>query len=91
MEKKRIAFTFVITAAVLAVIFFPGYSHLEKRREENRQLAERIKLLEENNSKLDAELKKLRGDPEYVEKKAREKLGVVKKGEVLYKSSSGKK
>ena len=85
MEKKRIIFYVVALLAVLSMIFLPGYSELQKLREENEQHQRRIRLLEEHNDKLKEELVKLEQDPEYLEKKAREKLGIVKKGEVIYR------
>ncbi len=54
-------------------------------REANEQYEKRIELLEEHNDKLKEELAKMQKDPDYVEKKARDKLGVVKKGEIIYR------
>lgn len=75
----------VAAAVVLCVIFLPGHSELQRRREENDIQNKRIRLLEEQNERLREELIRLKRDPEYVEKKAREKLGIVKKGETVYK------
>jgi len=84
MERKKIAFYFFLCAVILIAVFLPGFSELQKIRDENEQFKKRIKLLEEHNDKLKHELVKLREDPVYIEKKAREKLGVVKKGEIIY-------
>ena len=85
MEGKKIALYLLVFLAAFCIIFLPGYSELNKLKEENEQLQKRIRLLEEHNDKLKAELVMMHEDPGYVEKKARDKLGIVKKGEVIYK------
>jgi len=85
MEKKRLILSALAIAALLVAVFLPGFSELQKLREENEQLGKRIVLLEEHNEELKVDLQKMRQDPDYVEKKAREKLGIVKKGEVIYR------
>ena len=90
MEKKRIMIYALAVLAALVVVFLPGFSELQKLREENRELQKRIRLLEKSNEDLKQEIHRTKNDPEYVEKKAREKLGIVKKGEVIYKGSDGR-
>jgi cell division protein FtsB len=85
MEAKRIIFYIIALGVILAVIFLPGYSRLVELREENEIYQKRIDLLEEHNKRLDRELTQFREDPSYVERKAREKLGVVRKGEIIYR------
>jgi cell division protein FtsB len=85
MEGKKIALYLLAFLAAFCIIFLPGYSELHKLKGENEQLQKRIRLLEEHNDKLKEELVMMKEDPEYLEKKAREKLGIVKKGEVIYK------
>ncbi len=85
MEKKKVILYLALLIAVFCIVFLPGYSELQRLREENEQHQRRIRLLEEHNDKLKEELAKLKEDPDYLEKKAREKLGIVKKGEVIYK------
>ncbi len=84
MEKKRIIFYLGGGIVMLCVVFLPGYSQLEKIREDNRQYLQRIELLEMQNEKLAVELNRMKEDPLYLETKAREKLGIVKKGEIIY-------
>ncbi len=84
MESKKIIFRAIFIVIVLCVIFLPGYSRLQKLREENSEQSKRIKLLEEHNEKMRTELARMREDPDYLEKKARDKLGIIKKGEVIY-------
>ncbi len=89
MEKKRIAVYALVGLAAVCVVFLPGYSELHKLREENEQLGRRIVLLEEHNDQLKEELQKMKQDPDYVEKRAREKLGVIKEGEIVYRNDQG--
>jgi cell division protein FtsB len=84
MEAKRVIPRLLLIVFILAVIFLPGYSRLQVLREENEQYKKRIALLDEHNRKLEEELVRLEEDPAYLEKKAREKLGIVRKGEVIY-------
>jgi len=85
MERKKIIFYLLGFLAVFYMIFLPGFSDLQKLKEENEQHRKRIELLEEQNEELKEELKLMREDPDYIEKKAREKLGIVRKGEIIYK------
>ncbi|MGB2601464.1 MAG: septum formation initiator family protein [Candidatus Omnitrophota bacterium] len=89
MEKKRIIFFIVVVLTALSILFLPGFSELHKLREDNDQLKRRIVLLEEHNDNLKEEMLKMKQDPDYVEKKARKKLGIVKKGEIIYKTDQG--
>jgi len=85
MEAKKVVLYLLVLAVIFAVIFLPGYSALQKLRQENEQYTQRIKLLEEYNDQLKSELYRMREDPDYIEKKAREKLGIIRKGEVIYR------
>jgi cell division protein FtsB len=67
---------------LLLVVFLPGFSKLQELRDKNRDMTEKIKRLIVENSLLQEELKLVKDDPVYQEKIAREKLGVVRKGEV---------
>ncbi len=91
MERKKIVLYGVAILTVLAVVLLPGLSKLHKLRRENVQLQKRIRLLEEHNDVLKDEISKMQEDPEYVEKKAREKLGILKKGEIIYEPATERK
>ncbi|MEW5758608.1 MAG: septum formation initiator family protein [Candidatus Omnitrophota bacterium] len=76
----------VLFIAIIAIIvFFPGYSKLEQLNQKNKELNHRIVELKRENVSLKTNIEKLKNDPFYLEKVAREKMGVVKKGEVVYK------
>jgi len=72
-------------AIFLAVIFLPGYTKLQELKDKNYDLETRIKGLKIENALLDQELKRIESDPIYQEKVAREKMGVVRKGEIPIK------
>ena len=84
MAKKKLISIFVL-AAVLLLIFLPGFSRHQKLLSEQRTLKQRITELEETNKRLEEEKHKLETDIEYIEKKAREKLGIVNKDEIPYR------
>ena len=69
----------------LLIIFLPGYTKLQELRDKNRGLAEDMKRLHMENVLLEEELRRLQNDPFYQEKLTREKLGVVRKGEIPVK------
>ncbi|MFH1846134.1 MAG: septum formation initiator family protein [Candidatus Omnitrophota bacterium] len=85
MERKTLIICGGGILLVLMVIFLPGYSKLHKLREKSEQYRQRIFLLEEENKELEGELEKLQEDPHYIEKKARKKLGILRKGEMIYR------
>ena len=83
MERKKIIIIILVLAG-LAVVFLPGQIKLIKLKRSNENLKKRISLLEENNTLLTEEIRKMEEDPEYIEIKARDKLGIVKEGEYIY-------
>lgn len=84
MEIKRIILLTALAIIIGGLILLPEYTRLQKMREENRRHEERIRHLVLQNRELEKELNLLREDPEYVEKKARDKLGIIREGEYIY-------
>lgn len=82
LKKASIFGGFII---VLLVIFLPGYTKLQELRDKNRRLEERIQKINAENTDLYNQLELIKNDPLYQEKVARETMGIVRKGEVLYK------
>ena len=70
---------------ILLIIYLPGYSKLQGLRAKNRALLSSIEQLKNENSELAHQIERLKDDPFYIEKKARDKMGIVKKGEIIYK------
>ena len=81
---------FVITVIILAV-FLPSYTKMQDLKQKNHDYAQRIEELEANNKKLQQEQHLLETDPEYVEKVGREKMGLIRPGEKVYKMIPDKK
>lgn len=84
MAKKRLILFFAIVI-ILVLIFFPSFSRYQKLSSERKRLQKKIEELERLNRQLEEKKYKLEHDIEYIERRAREKLGIVKKGEVPYK------
>ncbi|MDD5109488.1 MAG: septum formation initiator family protein [Candidatus Omnitrophica bacterium] len=78
-------------AVLLLVLFLPGYTKLQESRVKNRKLENKFRKMTVENYLLQEELKRIENDPVYQEKIARQKLGVVRKGEIPIKIFSEKK
>ena len=81
----RKAFCLFGITVFLVILFLPGYTRLQELKDKNRDLGVKIKRLTIENALLEEELKRIESDPIYQERLAREKLGVVRKGEVPVK------
>ena len=84
MAKKKLIL-FLLLIIILLLIFLPGFSKYQKLSSEQKRLQLKIEKLEEANKRLEEEKYKLEHDIEYIERRAREKLGVVRKDEIPYK------
>ena len=72
-------------AVFLLIIFLPGYTKLQELGDRNKDLESKIKNLNIENALLQQELNRVENDPVYQEKIVRQKLGVVRKGEIPVK------
>jgi cell division protein FtsB len=82
---KRLTKKVLPYSLVLLFIFLPGwvkYCKLARQRDTNEA---RLKALLEENMRLAEENRKLKEDPVYIEKMARENLGLAKKDEIVVK------
>lgn len=82
MSRKRVI---VLGVIVLLIIFLPGYSKLRQLRSRNDSLIERIEKLKKENTELTKQVERLENDPLYIEKKARDNMGIATEGELRYK------
>lgn len=89
--------SFLVITGILLVLFLPGYAKIQELRQKNRELEANARRLQAENLAMQVEKEKLERDPEYLERVGREKLGIVRKGEIIYrvipekeKSPSGK-
>jgi cell division protein FtsB len=85
IPKVKNVFSLAAVIIFLLVIFLPGYTKLAELRDKNKDLAERINKLRVENTLLAQELKRIDVDPVYQERIARDKMGIVRKGEVPIK------
>jgi cell division protein FtsB len=81
---KNVFFLFVVLAAVF-VLYLPSYIQMQDLRNRNLTFEKRINDLEAETIKAAAERDRLKNDPEYFERVARERMGLIKDGEVVYK------
>ena len=88
LRKASWIFGFAVLSLVL---FLPGYTKLQELRVKNRQLGEKFRKMAVDNALLQEELKRVENDPVYQEKIARDKMGVVRKGEIPIKIFSEKR
>jgi len=82
MSRSRLA---LLAVVILLIIFLPGYSKLQQVRAKHQELLEKIAELEKDNDRLATQIERLEQDTLYIEKKAREKMGLSGKGEIIYK------
>jgi len=82
LSVLRKAFWLFGIAVFLLIAFLPGYTKLQELRDKNRDLETKIKRINIENALLQQELARVENDPIYQEKIAREKMGVVRKGEI---------
>ena len=85
MAKKINRAKVLLVMAVLVIVFLPSFAKYQELNYKKDKLEERIGLLIKENKRLEAEKVLLETDITYIEKKAREKLGVVRKGEIVLK------
>ncbi|MFH1338714.1 MAG: septum formation initiator family protein [Candidatus Omnitrophota bacterium] len=84
LSAKRIYWSFGLVLAAL-IIFLPRYTKLQELKDKNRELEVKIDKVKLENAVLENELARIEKDPVYQEEIIRDKLGVVRKGEVVYK------
>lgn len=67
------------------MVYLPGYSHYQEINRREELLEKNIEEYRKSNEQMEKELALLRSDVTYLEKVIRDKMGLVKPGEVLYK------
>ncbi len=72
-----------MASALLLIIFLPGISRYHQLKERQVKFDDRIEKLKKSEADLRVEQGKLQKDPTYIEKVARDKLQVIKKGETI--------
>ena len=90
--KGRLALCVVLLLlfVVAAVYGEHGLMDLLRLQEEQRQLEQVAFRLQQSNEQLRTRIWRLQSDDRYIEKQARERLGLVKKGEIVYRVAAPK-
>ncbi len=83
----------IVSIYVLISFLFSdlGFIKYIKMNREYNRINENIKRLQEENKSIREEVKSLKTDPDYIEAYAREKLGLAKEGEIIYRFEDGNK
>lgn len=74
-----------IVAAVILVLFLPSYTKMQDLRSRNEHYKKQMEDLKLEQERLAEEERRLKDDPEYRERVIRQDMGVMKKGEVIYR------
>ena len=90
MGQKSTAKTAIFVIILLAA-FLPPFLKYQEIRSRGKNLDRQLKSLKEETGRLEEERRRLQTDIIYVEKRARDKIGVAKKGEIILKSYPAKK
>ena len=80
-----------IIIAVATVLFLPPFVKYQILRYKSKKIDEQIIQLKAENKRLEEEKLKLQTDIAYIEKRAREKVGMVRKGEIVMKETPARK
>jgi cell division protein FtsB len=91
LSNRKLVLTLVLGIPLLLYVVFGSHGILQRIRLERQktELQEKIRAAEAEGKKLQEQSKALEGDKKTVEKVAREKYGMVRKGEQVYRT--GKK
>ncbi|HOD11917.1 MAG TPA: septum formation initiator family protein [Candidatus Omnitrophota bacterium] len=82
--KRNALWLFGVTIIIFA-LFLPSYTKMQDLRSRNDQYEQQIVQLKKDRERLLEEERRLRDDPEYQEKIIRQEMGVIRKGEVIYR------
>ena len=88
MISRRFLLIFA-AVVILLLIYLPGFVKLQELKQKNIELEKEIAKTKKENTSLTKEKKKLENDISSLEAVAREKMGVVRKGEIVYKIVPG--
>jgi|GEM_PF-253958 len=87
LKNKRFMVRFVLGSIVVLYVSFGTHGVIQRMRLQHQksELAAKIQEAETETKRLQAESKALDGDPKAIEKVAREKHGMIREGETVYK------
>lgn len=76
---------FIVLFLLSAIFGERGLAHLVRLESEQRELEGTAFALQQRNDQLRRRIGRLESDDRYIERLARERLGLVKRGEVIYR------
>jgi cell division protein FtsB len=86
-KTRRRALLMIVGSVLVAYVLFNNRGIVARIRLEHQrmEMIEKVKAAEEETQRLQSYLKALDGDKETIEKVAREKYGMAREGETVYK------
>ena len=92
VKNKRLLLAFIVGAPVVLYILFGNRGVVQRVRLQRQKAELEVKIREAGaeTRSLQAEVKALDGDKKAIEKVAREKYGMVRDGETMYKVNKSK-
>lgn len=91
ISQHWVIYVFCVLLVILSLFTIfgeRGLLHLRRLREQKKKLGETSFLLRKENKMLRERIYGLRHDDQYLEKIAREELGLVRPGEIIYRFAS---
>ena len=82
---------FYIALVVLIIIFLPPFAKYQELRYKNNKLDKDLKDAKAEIGRMEIDKRRLETDITYIEGKTREKIGIVRKGEIILKGSQKKR
>jgi cell division protein FtsB len=74
----------LLLLAYHAIFGVNGLINYQQKRKESQELEHQIEQLEEQNGRVEGQIKALKSDPQAIEKEARERLRYARPGEMVY-------
>lgn len=72
-------------ATIILLFFLPSFTIMQDHRRKNLEYEKKIFVLQAKNRELEEEKRRLIEDPVYLERVARERMGLVREGEKVYR------
>jgi len=92
LKNKRALFGLIVGTPLVLILLFGSRGIVQRVKLQNQktELEAKIQQAEEETKRLQAESRALDGDKKTIEKVAREKYGMVREGETVYKVNKKK-
>lgn len=87
IRRRTVHFLLIFTAIVLVVdslVGEKGFLETLKARRQHREVAAAVDVIRQENARLREQVRRLKEDPAEIESVAREELGLIRPGEMLF-------